>query len=262
MNSLYLYCIRAAGLDSLETKRIKGAIEDSPVFTLPYKDLEAVVSTINLDELSEADIAQKAKEDVKWITREAQTHHHVLSEAMKGGAVIPMHFGTIFKSQEALEALLEKRYQEFLDLLGELHNKEEWSVKVYVSGKDFIEKITQQDPELQAQAEDDYFAEIALEEKSDEVIERELDAVSRSFFETLQKESFRARINRPLNNELLKHLGVQDVHDTDVHMILNSAYLLEPGAIKDFLSALENLQKEYPEFIFNYTGPWPAFNFV
>jgi hypothetical protein len=45
-------------------------------------------------------------------------------------------------------------------------------------------------------------------------------------------------------------------------MILNSAYFVSQGKTRNFIKQAKSLQKLNPEFIFEYTGPWPPYNFV
>jgi hypothetical protein len=265
MKALYLYCIRSGGESSLHAT---GAIESSKVYGISFKDLEAVVSEIDLEKISETEITNKAKEDVKWITQEAQKHQQVLNTTMQStsSTIIPMHFGTLFKNRKNLEKMMEEKYSNFVSLINTLKNKEEWGVKIYVhepTYKESIKKNTllqkQTHKVEQADIGLDYFEELELEELAENVLEKEINGKSETFYKTLQQYATDARKTKPLNREFIK--AVAGGNEKDM-MILNSSYLLEKKSIDSFLATLKQLKKKNKEFHFECTGPWPAYNFV
>jgi hypothetical protein len=265
MKALYLYGIRNKNPDSLD---IHGAIDDNKVFTHQFKELQAIVSEVDLDKTSEAEITRRAQNDPKWITEEATKHQNVLEEAIKeqNGALIPMHFGTIFNSIENLEKMLKKKYENFKKTLQKLSNKEEWSVKVYVHEKRYKESLKkshtlskQTQKVKEADAGLDYFEELELNELTNNILEQELNKKSNLFYQKLKKQSCEAHKTKILNKELIKYLTQGESMEM---MVLNSAYLIEQKKVARFISEVEKLQKENSEFTFNFTGPWPAYNFV
>jgi hypothetical protein len=45
-------------------------------------------------------------------------------------------------------------------------------------------------------------------------------------------------------------------------LVLNSAYLVDPGAIAEFQQLVGRLQAEHPSLTFALTGPWPPYSFA
>lgn len=96
------------------------------VYTLPYKDIAAVISPSPI---------------VKYpVTREnAIAHAKVLDKAVEGGTVLPVKFCTIAENEEAIvEKVLKDRYEEFADLLEEMADKMEFGVRARWSNMDAI----------------------------------------------------------------------------------------------------------------------------
>ncbi len=136
MKGFYLYCIRGKTDSEFSGEGIGGG----EIFAIPYQDLKAVVSEVSLEEFGSEEIQRKAREDLKWIKEKAQLHEQVIEEAMgyprKSAlraerapirvnppgitAVIPMKFGTIFKTKENLKGTLKKYYSKFKKTLENL----------------------------------------------------------------------------------------------------------------------------------------------
>ncbi len=119
MEGLYLYCLRAKpeGSCAILTKGIDGRGE---VFILPFRNLEAIVSEVCLEEFASGEIQQRAQEDLNWIKEKALNHTKVIEEAMredKGLSLIPMRFGTLFQDKVRLEETLERDYSKIKEVM-------------------------------------------------------------------------------------------------------------------------------------------------
>jgi hypothetical protein len=265
MKALYVYGVRPSQNDTWD---ISGAIQDSAVFAIPYRDIEAVVSEIDLDQISLTEINSKAKDDSQWIIQEATKHQLVLERALEetSGGLIPMHFGTIYKSKNNMKRMLKKRYEEFLSLLKHLTAKQEWAVKVYVDEESYTQRL-KESPELSIQSQKvtksvpgvDYFAGLEFQEQLQATREKQLNQESDRFFEILSGWATEARKTRPLDKEFVKLVGTEEQSGS---MILNSAYLIDESQKSIFLQTLSDLRQQYPSFQFQDSGPWPAYNFV
>lgn len=96
------------GIKGLKNKTIeKIKFKDIWVLTSPYPNLRPMV-----------------KED------EAMQHAEILKKIAKRTTIIPMSFGTVFKDQEILEAVLEKSYPIIKSTLEDIRGKIELGVKV------------------------------------------------------------------------------------------------------------------------------------
>lgn len=276
MTGLYLYCIREKTDSSFFTK----GIDDRNVFTLSYKDIEAVVSEVSLDQFGTKEIQEKAQEDLGWIKGRAQIHEQVIEKAMafrsspfplgesplenKGLKVaIPMKFGAIFKTREKLEQVLKKRYIQFKENLKNLRKKQEWAVKIYLERnifQDWIKKSSsaarEKEQEIASLPEGvAYFMQKQIDEAADKEADKALKKYIEIFFEELKKYTHAGTRGKILAKELT---------EKSWPMVLNAIFLVSEERLEDFVKKIDKLSREYKNkgFNFEYSGPWPTYNFV
>lgn len=267
MDGLYLYCIREK---TEETPPIsaKGIDGKGRVFVLPYRDLEAVVSKVSLEDFASEEIQKKAREDLNWIKEKALAHEKVIEEAMMTNnrvlRVIPMRFGTIFKEKARLEETLNKDYSKLRKVLERIQRKQEWSVKVYLKDKKIFEQRIKERNETLKEKEKEiasmpegmaYFVEEELKEVIAKEIEKELDNIVKFILGSLKKHTVAAIENKIIEKELTGRLEP---------MVLNAAYLVPEEKIEDFKKESENLNQEIKAMglYLEYSGPWPPYNFI
>src|SRR5262249_4044716 len=112
----YVYCIIDSG-DPLRFGPIGIGADPSEVYTVHYKNLAAVVSDAPLEMLD------STRENVL-------AHERVNETVMREHTVIPMSFGTIFKTREDIVELLRSAAEAFGDVLNKMQNKLEFGLKV------------------------------------------------------------------------------------------------------------------------------------
>jgi len=267
MEGLYLYCIREKTENAPEIS-IKGIDGEGETYTLLFRDLEAVVSRVSLEEFASEEIQKKAQEDLNWIKEKAVIHARVVQEAMGRGHIlldlIPMRFGTIFKDRARLEEVLEKDYLRIREVLERIRGKQEWSVKVYLKDRRKFEQVIKEKNETIKEKEREiaslpegmaFFVEEELKETISKEMEKELNNTTKSFFERLKKQALASEISKILGKELT---GRQEP------MVLNAAYLIPEENIEDFKKeAIDiNQQIEKNGVFLEYSGPWPPYNFT
>ena len=91
--------------------------DPSDVYTVHYKNLAAVVSDAPLE------VLDSTRENVL-------AHERVNETVMREHTVIPMSFGTIFKTREDIVELLRSAAEAFGDVLNKMQNKLEFGLKV------------------------------------------------------------------------------------------------------------------------------------
>ena len=267
MDGLYLYCIREKTKGAVAISA-KGIDESKEVFILPFRQLEAVVSTVNLDEFASEQVQTKARDDVNWIKEKSIAHERVIEEAMikddKLLSLIPMRFGIILKSRTALGQSLDKDYPKIMEVLEKVRGKQEWSVKVYLMNKENFEEVIKEKNEKLKQKQREiaslpegmaFFIEEELRSIVAKEADKELNNIINNLFDRLAKQSGGSVKNRILARELT---GRREP------MVLNSAYLVCEKKIECFKKEVEDLKKEiYSKGLcLEYSGPWPAFNFT
>jgi len=79
---LYIYAIKEKG-DAPLPLSLRGIDQKGQVFTYHYREIEAVVSRVSIQEYTSEEIQKKSKEDINWIKEKALLHENVIEEAMK-----------------------------------------------------------------------------------------------------------------------------------------------------------------------------------
>src|SRR3954447_14567435 len=111
----YVYCI-IRNDRSREFGEI-GIGSGARVYTVTHKDLAAVISDTPIV------IYDPTRENVL-------AHEFVNETVMREFTLIPMSFGTVFRSENDVLALLKSTYQAFTDVLEKMQDKIEFGLKV------------------------------------------------------------------------------------------------------------------------------------
>ena len=130
----YVYCIIEAG-DPLRFGPIGIGADPSDVYTVHYKNLAAVVSDAPLE------VLDSTRENVL-------AHERVNETVMHEHTVIPMSFGTIFKTREDIVELLRSAAEAFGDVLNKMQNKLEFGLKVLWDRDQAIREIESEDEDI------------------------------------------------------------------------------------------------------------------
>src|SRR5207302_1251950 len=115
----YVYCVTRSE-DPLRFGAIGLGTVPAEISTVHYKDVAAVVSDTPIEVLD--------------ATRENVLAHERVNEAvMRQHTVIPMSFGTVFKTRDDIIELLKGAYSAFDDVLNKMEDKLEFGLKVLLA---------------------------------------------------------------------------------------------------------------------------------
>src|SRR5438105_15721482 len=129
----YVYCI-VRNDRSREFGEI-GIGSGARVFTVAYRDLAAVVSDTPIV------IYDPTRENVL-------AHEFVNETVMREHTVIPMSFGTVFRSEEDVTELLRSTYQAFSDVLDKMKDKIEFGLKILWDREKVISNLERENDEI------------------------------------------------------------------------------------------------------------------
>ncbi len=236
----YVYCI--IRLDKQREFGVGGIGSNGRVYTVHYRDLAAVVSDTPIV------IYDPTREHVL-------AHEFVNETVMREFTVIPMSFGTVFRSEDDVGELLRSTYQALSDVLNKMQDKIEFGLKVLWEREKVIATMEQDDDEIRRlkheitrnSASSTYFARMQL----GRLVEVALENVKSRFIldirESLMDVAVASRSNKVIGDR----------------MILNAAFLVERAAEKGFDEKVKEVSRRYEDVLtFKYTGPWPPYNFV
>jgi hypothetical protein len=212
------------------------------VYTVNYMDIAAVVS--------------KTPVAIFDPTREnALAHEHVIETVMKNYTIIPMSFGTVFRTDDDIREVLKSIYASLKDVLKQMSGKLEFGLKVNWDRDQIIEELKQQDEEIgrfhqeiiRKQLQSTYFARMQLGRMIDKALAERATQYVREIYEGLRGVCVASRDNQPIGDK----------------MIMNAAFLVDRSREAEFDSVVNKIAKKYGKRLkFKYTGPWPPYNFV
>ena len=239
-NGKYVYCvIRAPASQSFPAVGIGGA---GTVYTVHHGDLAAVVSDAPLK------VFDPTRENVL-------AHEYVNEVVMRQFTVIPMSFGTLFRTEEDVVELLRSTYDPFVDVLNQIENKIEFGLKVLWDREAVVAALQESDAELialRAEIErntggNTYQARMQLGRRLEAAIEEAGNRYTHDIHEALRPASVASRSNKPIGER----------------MILNAAFLVDRQQEREFDDRVKQISRKYENILtFRYTGPWPPYNFV
>lgn len=237
----YVYCIIKTG-EEREFGPIGIGEGGNRVYTVHHRDLAAIVSDTPIR--------------IYDPTRENVLAHELVNETvMREHTVIPMSFGTIFRTRDDIIELLKSTYRAFDDVLGKMKDKIEFGLKVLWERDRVVESLEASDEEIRRLKDEitgnaqssTYFARMQLGRLIEGALENTANGYVVDIHESLKPVAVASRSNKPIGDR----------------MIMNAAYLVERSREQEFDEAVKALSSRHEsQLSFKYTGPWPPYNFV
>jgi len=237
----YVYCIIRS-----ESPHSFGAVgigrRNDQVYTVHYKEFAAVVSNCPLI------VFDPTREN-------ALAHEHVNELVMKDFTVLPMSFGTVFRTENDIREFLKGTYEAISDVLGKMEGKIEFGLKVNWDKDAVIRELEQDDEEIRrlkdeifsSTSSSSYFSRMQLGRVVESALQARADSYVSEIYESLRDAAIASRSNKPIGDK----------------MILNAAFLVEREKTGAFDDQISDIARKYENKLsFLYTGPWPPYNFV
>jgi len=235
----YVYCVIRSE-QPLSFGPLGLGAEPAEVHTVHYRDICAVVS------LTPIVVQDPTRENVL-------AHQRVNETVMQKHTVIPMSFGTVFKTDDDITELLRSAYDAFSDVLNKMQEKFEFGLKVLWDRDQIIREIEDDDEdirrlksEISSQKGSTYFARMQYGRLIDAALQSRTERYVAEIFNALRDVSVASRSNKPIGDR----------------MIMNAAFLVSREMEQAFDSRVKEIGQQYDKLTFKYTGPWPPYNFV
>jgi hypothetical protein len=235
----YVYCI-------IKTERplsfgpLGIGAEPADVHTVNFRDIAAVVSNTPM-------VVQDPTRD------NVLAHQRVNETVMNEYTVIPMSFGTVFKTDDDIIELLRSAYDAFTDVLNKMQGKFEFGLKVLWDREQIVREIEDEDEdirrlkgEIQSQKGSTYFARMQYGRLIDAALQTRSEQYVAEIFQMLRDVSVASRSNKPIGDR----------------MIMNAAFLVGRELEHAFDARVKEIGQRFEKLTFKYTGPWPPYNFV
>jgi len=238
----YMYCIIRSGEPPQFTTLGIGERGDI-VHTVNYMSLAAVVSD------SPVMVYEGSRRDM-------MAHTRVLEEVMRNCAILPVRFGTVAPSEEAIrEKVLKRRLGGLIGLFAEVKDHVELGVKAFWYEDVIFQEIVAENEVVRAlrdnlmgrALEETYYDRIRLGEMVESIMWQKRTEDSERILSRLRALSQRTVVNKVITDR----------------MVLNAAFLVHREQQASFDMAVQTLDAEMGKrLIFKYVGPVPPYNFV
>ena len=212
------------------------------VYTVHHGDVAAVVS--------------KTPVFIFDPTREnALAHEHVIETVMKSNTIIPMSFGTVFRTDDDIREVLKSIHSSLKDVLKQMAGKVEFGLKDTWDRDRVVEELKRENEEIhrfqheltRKHLQSTYFARMQLGRMIDKALSERAADVVREIYDTLRGVCVASRDNKPIGDK----------------MIMNAAFLIQKDRETEFDEAVNRIAQKFGDRLnFKYTGPWPPYNFV
>ncbi|MFC4403364.1 GvpL/GvpF family gas vesicle protein [Gracilibacillus xinjiangensis] len=216
--------------------------EERSVFTIHYKDAAMVAAEVPMK------IYHPNKENLMM-------HQQLVSKVMtENDTVIPISFGNVFHSVEDIEVLLENLYPQLKELFPAIKGKMELGLKVIgktdwlksqVYANEKVEKLTGQ---LRGKTEmAGYYDRIQLGGATQEIFSSIIHEIEQDVYTPLEGSAEASKVNDPVGEK----------------MLLNASFLVDREKETEFDQLVNDAHEKWKDKVdFQYSGPWPAYNFV
>src|SRR5690348_7277934 len=213
-----------------------------PVYTVNFQDIAAVVSKTSVY------IFDPTREN-------ALAHEHVIELVMKSHTIIPMSFGSVFRTDNDIREVLKSIYPSLKDVLKQMEGKLEFGLKITWDRDRIIEELKREDEEIhrfhqeitRKHLQSTYLARMQLGRMIEKALGERSAEFVREIYEGLRRVCVASRDNKPIGDK----------------MIMNAAFLIEKEREAEFDAAVNRVAKKFGDRLnFKYTGPWPPYNFV
>jgi len=214
----YVYCI-------IKTETPLGfgplgiGAEPAETHTVNFRDIAAVVSRTPM-------VVQDPTRD------NVLAHQRVNETVMQKHTVIPMSFGTVFKTDDDIIELLRSAYDAFIDVLNKMQDKFEFGLKVLWDRDQIIREIEEEDEdirrlksEISSQKGSTYFARMQYGRLIDAALQARSERYVAEIFHGLRDVSVASRANKPIGDR----------------MIMNAAFLVGREAEQAFDSRVKEI---------------------
>jgi hypothetical protein len=257
----------------VDLSRLTG-VGEAKVRIAESSGLTALVSDVSLAEFGEAALRENL-ENLDWLDEVAREHHYVIDAAARLFPLLPVRLATVYSGDAALCAALAEHNGQLLDALRRVGGRVEWGVKAYAAAE----------PDAAGESgkaeRDETERTPAAGNPAGAGADQDSGPGGGAGLAYLKRR--RAQLNKARESKTAAMSGAQAVHAdltakaTDARlyppqpaqlsgvrqpMLLNAAYLLDPGEEMTFTAAVSGQVTSHPELRIELTGPWPPYSFT
>lgn len=258
---LYVYGIIRQDFDAT---RAPTGIDDAAVSTVPATPVSALISRLPARDYG-ASAIEKNSGDVSWLSPRAMAHDRILTWAHDHGGVVPLPMFSMWGSEDSLSRWLADEANRLTAVLNQIAGADEFGLRIHRRDAVMMQSIDRFDSEmaqLKTEAEgaspgQRYLLERKLAEQGKGAVRAASQRMSKDIYQQLRSKS-RDAVSRPLTPDPLA------ARAAEATLVLNAAFLVDRTRNEEFRATVAAIVREHePQGLaFDFTGPWPPYNFV
>jgi hypothetical protein len=245
----YLYAIVRTGTEI--PPDLPGLDDDTPVRGVDHGPLTAITSGVPRD-----DFESERPEDPAWVVPRALRQALLIERLAIHGPVLPVRFGALFSSPEALGAWIALNRDAIVPFLDHVAGKEEWVLKLEVELDGALEALVAREPDwalrsrqLPASPGKRYFQEKRLRDQA----RHQARQTARVAAERVRRAARAVAEERVLVPRKPEQLGLEPV----AHL----AYLVPRDLVGAMLEQVSQAANDEACLRLVPSGPWPPAHF-
>jgi hypothetical protein len=171
--------------------------------------------------------------------------------------LLPMRFGSIMQSNEAIIHMLERNYHDIQQNLLKVERKYEFGLKVFCDSETLMAELREKSeasplpsatpaPEIKNSESRNWVNKKLKEHRLEELLVSYIDSVI---------EDITGQLDRLKTISKIKKMVTPTT-------IIDGVFLLDKALKDELIHAVGDLQNKFPGLNFILTGPWPPYNFV
>jgi hypothetical protein len=251
----YLYgIVLDPGSEALDTG-ISGA--DAPRL-IRHGELAVIAAPVPLAEYGAEALRPRLRDPV-WLEAAVRRHHEVVERIHSARVILPAKFGSIYASVDDVLHALECCEEELGERLTALADCDEWSVHLYATPHQALERMAARDGPLDRLEQEiaiaspgrAYFLRRKVDEARAQETERALTELAETAHERLAAHAAASEIAASERRST-------PPADEEIE-VLRAAYLVQRSRSPAFLAELEDVAVGIRD---EWTGPWPPYSFA
>ncbi len=254
----YLYGITLSEAASRLDKNLT-AESSEPLLIVEQGRLAAVTRLVPREAFS-SEALQARAQDLAWLEAMVRDHNEVVARIHHAGAVLPVKFGSVYPTSEALQTDLAEMHDALLAQLVWLQNCDEWGIHLYAD-RQAVQRLAGEHPALQQiQAEmaaaspgRAYLLKRKLADAMADITEQALSALAQASYRRLAGYAVAGQVSpRP----------PKPADAGDEREALHAAFLVQRAKTDGFLEEIQRLVEGQEGIRCEYSGPWPPYSFA
>jgi Gas vesicle synthesis protein GvpL/GvpF len=232
-----------------------GHAEIGAVRLVDLGGLTAIVSSVPPGEIESG--LSKEPPDAEWVVPRALHHEAVVQAALARGPVLPVRFGCVFRSEQALEDSTGRHRDLILCFLDEISDQEEWTLKAFLDESLAVAAVLETAPELASRYRrlptapgTRYFLEKKLREEARLMVHKGAKVAAEELYQAVAQTGV-----------AIKRIPLRASESHSHPLLLKLALLIPRGKLNEVIGAADQAAARRVPLVIEPSGPWPPYNF-